>query len=247
MASLPSAWRLRHRPRPRRRQRARLPVSTASLARGVALQRAREHAMQDRRDPEHVEDQVELPIRDAVAAGACGSTRRRTSASVGMPSAAKSTPFEPAELLRREAPGHHLVREVGQRMAERRRAPSRAPRARAARSDGRSRCRGENRRGRSRFRRPAAGAAAAIRSAGPSPGCARRRAAWYCLRPARDLPFDVVAGAAEVGKADRFVVDAVQRRDHAVRSRRNAPRARRASCPAVVGSHSTRPSTYSIR
>ena len=46
--------------------------------RRVALQRAREHAVQDRRDAEHVEDQVELPVRDARAAGARGNRPRRT-------------------------------------------------------------------------------------------------------------------------------------------------------------------------
>src|SRR6266699_3892621 len=40
------------------------------LARGVAEQRAGEHAVQDRGDPEHVEDEVELPIRNFPAAGA---------------------------------------------------------------------------------------------------------------------------------------------------------------------------------
>src|SRR5512143_2084953 len=70
MSSLPSILRLRHLPRD-----AGDELRAAALLEGVgrcrvALQRAREHAVEDGGDPEHVEDQVVLPIRDAGAAGA---------------------------------------------------------------------------------------------------------------------------------------------------------------------------------
>src|SRR4029450_969557 len=38
------------------------------LTGGVALQCAGKHAVQDRSDPEHVEDEIELPMRDLRAA-----------------------------------------------------------------------------------------------------------------------------------------------------------------------------------
>src|SRR4029453_14080412 len=44
------------------------PLFQRVLTGGVALQCARKHAVQDRSNPEHVKDEIELPMRDLRAA-----------------------------------------------------------------------------------------------------------------------------------------------------------------------------------
>ena len=130
-------------------------------ARGIALQRSGQHAVQDRGDPEHVENEVDVPVRIASR-----PVRRQYaatySASVGMPSAAKSQPLRPRNSrgARRHAITWYAKSDSG---CPRSTIPSPAPQARGARWDGRSRCRYGSRRGRARFRPQVARAAAAIR------------------------------------------------------------------------------------
>src|SRR6266542_5571421 len=122
MSSLLVVHLLRHVPRDTRHQACPATLLEGVRAGRVALQRTRMHAMQDRGDAEHIEDQVELPVRDALAAGApairCDvrgfgrNAERREIATL-----------EAAELSRREAPRHHLIGEVRQRMTQRRELP----------------------------------------------------------------------------------------------------------------------------
>ena len=124
-------------------------------------------------------------------------------------------PGDAAELLRRDVPAHAVVGEVGERMAERRELPveyREDPRlgrmehqvveAIVAVDDHRLVA------GRDRARQPFDQAVHLRDRVG------RRRP--VLLRPAIDLALEVVSRLAEALQPDRLVVDAVQRRDHAV-------------------------------
>ena len=109
-------------PRPARPADGVFPVSSACALEALPRAHAR-HALQDADQPEHVEDEVVGPPSnsaarraDALEVGGAG-----TSASLGMPSAARSAPARP--LRRREVPAHAVVGEVRQRVAERRQLP----------------------------------------------------------------------------------------------------------------------------
>ena len=149
-------------------------------ARRVALQRPREHAVQDRGDAEHVEDHVELPVRDARCARCAGNTQRRTRARSECRAPRNRSPCSPRNCpgAMRQAITDRRNRPAGGRAS---RAPSRAPRARAAPSDGRSRCRGGNRRGRSPFRRPAGTCCGSHAISRSIAGMRSAAAASYCF------------------------------------------------------------------
>ena len=105
-------------------------VRGARLARLRARRGAVDHALgdalQDRGDAgtccrpgRSPSPRVAMPARDRCARNSAATY----SASVGMPSAARSRPPMPRNDARRDVPGHAVVGEVGQRMAERRQLP----------------------------------------------------------------------------------------------------------------------------
>src|SRR5882672_8173690 len=61
---------LRHAPRDMGDRRGPPARFDSVVAGGVALQGAREHAVQDRGNAEHVEDEIEIPVGDFSAPGA---------------------------------------------------------------------------------------------------------------------------------------------------------------------------------
>ena len=203
---------LGHRPRALARlQRLR--------ARRVAGQRARHHALQDAGHAEHVVGHVEAPFasRSALPSRRRGADSVATySSSVGMPSAARSPPRRPRNSVGDEPPGHHVIREIRHRMAERRELPvEHREHARLGRmedhvveavvavDDRRLVARRECCCGSHSIRR----SIASIFSVSE---------ALYCRAPAIDLAREVVARLAVVGETDGRIVDAVQRRDDAI-------------------------------
>jgi hypothetical protein len=109
---------LRHVPRHVGDQTGAATLLDGIAACGIALQCAREHAVQDGRNAKHVEDQVILPVRDAGAAGA-PAIRGNVLAFGGNPQRAEVATIKTPELRRGEAPRHDLVGEIRQRVAER--------------------------------------------------------------------------------------------------------------------------------
>ena len=210
---------------------ARLPCSSAFAAGRVALQRAGEHAVQDRRDAKHVEDQVELPVRDAGAARA-RAVRGDVRGFGRNTERGEVAALEAAKHSRREAPRHRMVGEVRQRMTECGELPiEHGEHARLGRMEdhvvdaivamddrGLVACR----------HMPRQPSDQRVHRGDPV-GWSR----LVLLRPAGDLALDVLSGLAEIGEADRRIVDSVQRRQHAIELVVVRPAARAASCRAV--------------
>ena len=214
--------------------RARRPVCDGKLARRVAAQRARGHALQDADEAKHVEDEVVSPVgrrdalpgADAFAGSAADRPPRRGCR-------ARRGRCRPGR-ARRPAACATSCSDRRNRRADRRASttPSRAPRRHVARRDGTSRCRAGSRRARCASRLRPGCAAAAIRSADRRRRCVRspRRGTASSSAP----PDARCSGRACRSRSSR---PPPGRRGAAPRSRgsarRRARRARPPSCPAT--------------
>src|SRR6185437_3974268 len=92
------------------------------LARRGAVEKALHDALQDAREAKHVIGDVVIPMGDAVAAGApaIGGDVGRL---VGDAGGGEIGAGEAAEHRRLEPPVHHVIGEIGERVAERRELP----------------------------------------------------------------------------------------------------------------------------
>ncbi len=175
-------------------------------------------ALQDRGDPEHVVREIEVPVlrhREARSFAVARDVLRF----VGNPERAQVEPRNAAKALGRDVPSHAVIREIRERIAERRQFP-------VEHREHARRVRVEDQvvepivAVHDRHARVAPGfGAQMLRQPIDQPAHRIDRLGFrreILLAPARDLAREIVARLAVIGEPDRLRIDRMQRGDHAV-------------------------------